>query len=410
EELFKAKKYKEALPYLVRAASRKNDAGAQFYLGAIYQLGLGTEKNYKRAKYWYRRSFEQGNVSSAVNLGNMLRQGNGFKKPNPERAVQFYKWAKDKGNDSAKFNYALAYYTGNGLEKDYKKAFEIFMPLARKGNPKAQMKVAYMYFKGLVVPPDENEALRWYYRAAKNGESSGYYAIARIGIDIKEMELAEKCLKKAAESGISGAKIDLACLSIRKDKITEEEKEKALKYLMSIDKNDSNYGTAQSLIKAIHAAEQGIKPDNATAAVFFKSIADIGDEMAPVYYAYILVSEQRNLDEAALYIRKALKGKWTDSDYLYIYGYILYSQGKYKEALREYQKGDRFSQEPLFKIKKGIGYAYLALGEDDKALKAWSEALSIPESDEKLKSKIVSNYIMTVMKQRRKISILTQNP
>ena len=48
EDLFNNQNYSEALPYLEEAANHNNDE-AQFLLGKMYQLGLGTEIDYTKA-------------------------------------------------------------------------------------------------------------------------------------------------------------------------------------------------------------------------------------------------------------------------------------------------------------------------------------------------------------------------
>lgn len=51
---------------------------AQFYLGDIYFRGLGVEKDFDTAFYWFLRSAEQGNDSSGQNMvGYMYHNGYG---------------------------------------------------------------------------------------------------------------------------------------------------------------------------------------------------------------------------------------------------------------------------------------------------------------------------------------------
>ena len=96
-----------------------------------------------------------------------------------------------------------------------------------------------------------------------------------------------------------------------------------------------------------------------------------------------------------------MKQRPANGAYIDTYAYILYRQGKYREALCEFLRADKFSDEPSSVIKKHLGDTYHALGEDDKAMKEWEQAFFLPESDAKLKGEILSNWLITSMKKSR---------
>ena len=57
--------------------ARLGDWEAQFYLGLIYNQGLGVPQDYTEAVFWYRRSAEQGYVPAQISLGSMFFSGRG---------------------------------------------------------------------------------------------------------------------------------------------------------------------------------------------------------------------------------------------------------------------------------------------------------------------------------------------
>jgi uncharacterized protein len=68
--------------------ARSGDPHSQRVTASHYDLGLGTKKNLKKAKYWYRKSAEQGNAEAQYELGYILAKGSA----GPKDAVESQKW------------------------------------------------------------------------------------------------------------------------------------------------------------------------------------------------------------------------------------------------------------------------------------------------------------------------------
>ena len=60
--------------------ARQGDANAQNEAGSMYAEGVGVNRNWKTAVYWYRKSAEQANVHGACNLGLSYGMGHGVGK------------------------------------------------------------------------------------------------------------------------------------------------------------------------------------------------------------------------------------------------------------------------------------------------------------------------------------------
>jgi TPR repeat protein len=73
---------------LCRQAAEQGDAGAQFYLGVMFNIGKGKLKDDKQAVYWFTKAAEQGNAVAQFNLGFMFSGGLGTPKDN----VMAYVW------------------------------------------------------------------------------------------------------------------------------------------------------------------------------------------------------------------------------------------------------------------------------------------------------------------------------
>ena len=70
-----------------RKAAEQGNAGAQYALGVMYDLGRGIARDYSQAVLWYRSAAEQGNASAQFNLGLSYRDGQGVAQDDVEALV-----------------------------------------------------------------------------------------------------------------------------------------------------------------------------------------------------------------------------------------------------------------------------------------------------------------------------------
>ena len=66
--------------YRFKCSANEGYAPAQFYLGLMYQKGLGVKQNDENAFEWFENAAEQGYPASQHNLGLMYSSGRGTKK------------------------------------------------------------------------------------------------------------------------------------------------------------------------------------------------------------------------------------------------------------------------------------------------------------------------------------------
>jgi uncharacterized protein len=286
-------------------------------------------------------------------------------------------------------------YGWNAYEKkDYKKAHELWLPIAEKGETRAQFFMGFMYDMGFGVPENDNEAIKWYQLAAEQGDAraqlfSGFlydFGIGVLGNDKKAL----KWYKLAAAQGYTEAELNILQL---------ESKVSPQVFLNLLD--DANKGNAKSQynLSVMYAKGIGVPKDHKKAREWFK-LADAQSYQWKTNI-YQLTANNDLIDLK----KKATKGSGEaqiDLAIMYEFGLIV-SQNK-DQALKYYKLAARQGYRPaenilkqvrqndpeevkkiIFSANKGIAKAQYTLGmmyaegqgvpqDKDKALKWYSHA------------------------------------
>ncbi|MCH9696894.1 MAG: caspase family protein [Gammaproteobacteria bacterium] len=82
--------------------ANEGDAEAQFYVGEIYEKGLGIAPDYDLAALWYKKAADQGYSSAMVNLGYLYEKGLGVTKDSV-KALNLYRKAAGLENTDVAF-------------------------------------------------------------------------------------------------------------------------------------------------------------------------------------------------------------------------------------------------------------------------------------------------------------------
>jgi TPR repeat protein len=105
--------------------AQAGDARAQFWLGAMYDLGRGVPQDHALAASWYRYAAEQGLPSAQHNLAHMYEMGHGLPADYAmSAAVAWYRRAADQGYSAAQLNLGALYTEGRGVRRDYVQAYK----------------------------------------------------------------------------------------------------------------------------------------------------------------------------------------------------------------------------------------------------------------------------------------------
>lgn len=87
-------------------AAKRGDSWGQVNLGNFYASGKGVRRNSKKASYWYKKAYANGNRSGAFNLGVDRRNGGNIKS-----AVTWFKRAVAMNDGNACIALARIYGT-----------------------------------------------------------------------------------------------------------------------------------------------------------------------------------------------------------------------------------------------------------------------------------------------------------
>ena len=88
----------------------------------MYEKGTGVPQDYKKARYWYQKSAEQGNAGAQYNLGLMYAKGQDL--PHDyKKAVYWYQKSAEQGEATAQLNLGVSYGKGEGVSQDFQRAY-----------------------------------------------------------------------------------------------------------------------------------------------------------------------------------------------------------------------------------------------------------------------------------------------
>lgn len=142
---------------------------AQFYVGMMYDSGLGVEKDLAEAFGWYQFAAYEGHSSAQHNLAVAYANGEGIT-PNSSKAIYWWKQAAQQGNADAQYNLGIVYAVGKlGIKPNINQAKNWWRKAAIGGDAMAQYNLGILYANGKGSVRSYCEATRWWEQSAKNG-------------------------------------------------------------------------------------------------------------------------------------------------------------------------------------------------------------------------------------------------
>lgn len=130
-------------------------------------LSLMYQGDYANALQEMRTSAKSGDVQAEYWLGHMYEQGLGTK-PDAAQAVTWWTKAADGGSVDAKRALGVLYLQGEGVFQDFAKARTWLEAAANEGDAIAQRELGKLYAEGLGVAKDKIWAYVWYDFAARS--------------------------------------------------------------------------------------------------------------------------------------------------------------------------------------------------------------------------------------------------
>ena len=138
-EAYRVGDYQTALSQWLAVAD-DGDARAQYAVGAMYRVGLGTTADAEQAARWYRLAAEQGFAAAQFNLGIMYQKGEGVPRDDAI-AAEWYLLAAPQDFVQAQFNLAVLYQLGLGVEQDLVEAAAWYLIAAIRGDENALIRL-----------------------------------------------------------------------------------------------------------------------------------------------------------------------------------------------------------------------------------------------------------------------------
>lgn len=134
-----------------RLAAVDGHAEAQYYLGEIYEGGIGVPIDYKQAYNWYGQAAKQEHAGAQARLASL-------------------------------------YMSGLGIVRSLEDSFYWYLRSAENGYPLAQFEVGFMYTRGQGTPVSKIEAYRWLTIAASYGDPEAMDVRKNLAVDMTPVE------------------------------------------------------------------------------------------------------------------------------------------------------------------------------------------------------------------------------
>lgn len=155
------KQYDQLIVYLNEYGNIE-DAYCQYNLGEAYYH----KKDYALSLYYYTQAINQNYADAFAALAYQYANGSGIEK-DTKKAFDLYLKGEELNQETAKINVGICYYNGSGVEKNYVKAVERFKQLTRYSVANYLLGKIY-YQGGYGVEQNENLAVHYFKQAANN--------------------------------------------------------------------------------------------------------------------------------------------------------------------------------------------------------------------------------------------------
>lgn len=194
----------------IKKKAEQGDAESQYQLGTLYERGIGFEKDFQQATFWYKKSAEQGNVNAQFNLANCYYDGKGVTQ-DYQQSVYWYKKAAEQEDVVAQYNLGNCYYEGKGVAQNYKQAVYWWRKSAEKGFAHAQCSLGLCYKYGYGLGQSFEQCVFWYKKAAEQGNAQAQFNLGNCYYNgegvLQNRNAAKIWYRKAATQGHKEAQI-----------------------------------------------------------------------------------------------------------------------------------------------------------------------------------------------------------
>ncbi|VAW67507.1 hypothetical protein MNBD_GAMMA10-1945 [hydrothermal vent metagenome] len=184
-----------------------------FYMSRIaymYEMGLGTQKNYKKAVHWYMQAFEHKSKIASEPLGGIFLKGGSGIKADPKKSAYWYQLAAQQGDLIAFKRLGRFYSKGLGVEKNISLAKKWLQLAADEYDTQS------MVLLGLILKSENNHesAIELWQHASKLHNAHAKFLLGRAYFNGKH-------LKKDYAHAIALFKISSQCGNPNSNEVPE---------------------------------------------------------------------------------------------------------------------------------------------------------------------------------------------
>ena len=287
------KNYLLSYIYCSRAVLKGNKY-AIYFLGSMYNEGLGVEPNHEKALQCYLKAAELSVPEAYDYLGKAYEFGKLGVKPDPGKAIEYYKLGAEKGEEGCCNNLATLYAKGKGVRKNKKKAFKLFYRAAKRStDAKANLATCFEY--GIGTEQDYSEAIKIYVSLAEEGDTASIEKLESLAEHICDPE--HFCVIGDCYNHGDGVDAD---------------EEKAIEYY----KKSADMGNVDALIKIAEIHED--TGDLESAIVFYKEAMRKGNKEAIFLAAFYCNILNKFEDANKLFLQDIETGCKNPLSYFYL--------------------------------------------------------------------------------------------
>ncbi len=174
--------------------SDEGNGTAAYYLGQMYEKGLGVSPDNNKAIYYYTIADASYNLDATYNLARILLENTqDTTSADFEKGIDYLKKAAYAGQSDALVQLGTIYEQGLTVKTNYQYAFGYYYLGALNGDAVAQYKLGMMYIQGVGIPQNFQNGLKWLTRSARQG-----YVVAQA--KLADLRTTEPMLKNINEA------------------------------------------------------------------------------------------------------------------------------------------------------------------------------------------------------------------
>lgn len=159
-------------------AYESGDADGAFYIGRLFELGLGTDQDMRRATHLYAAAAAKGSAMAQNRLG-LMHLNSEYVLQDYKRATELLCASAKQGDVNGKFNCGLMYSEGKGVPIDAVKAVSYWSEAAEANHVAAINYLGQAYRDGIGVEANPQTAFEQFSLTANAGNPMGLHELAK---------------------------------------------------------------------------------------------------------------------------------------------------------------------------------------------------------------------------------------